>query len=63
MQSDNPWKKVREIPCAGNGDVDSVLEQQTSSQHETERGPTMMITATTPFRGIRATGGTPIRVR
>lgn len=32
-------------------------------QLETERGPTMMITATTPFRGIRGRVGTPFRVR
>ncbi|VXC25453.1 conserved hypothetical protein [Curtobacterium sp. 8I-2] len=32
-------------------------------QLETERGPTMMISATTPFRGIRGRVGTPFRVR
>jgi len=37
-----------------------------SNHHVSTRprgGPTMMITATTPFRGIRTFGGTPIRVR
>ncbi|SOC86804.1 hypothetical protein SAMN05660766_0461 [Curtobacterium sp. 314Chir4.1] len=39
----------------------------TGSNHHVSTRPrgglTMMITATTPFRGIRTFGGTPIRVR